>query len=183
MAIQHNWGGLATPTEYDAPKCGEGVLQYTLVDGHWVRHPTCKRAGVPAGWALPLTMFTDFVHLTVGSASPHVLCRAASARVGVVRVCVVRASRRGEPHDVELAAINVQIERLVAGAHDERYVDGGADDGRDRFQARGHPRALPRPHVPRVQPVRQHLPHANRANLRWICSVFPHKTLCAATFQ
>ena len=27
------------------------------------------------------------------------------------------------------------------------------------------------------------IPHANRANLRWICSVFPHKTLCAATFQ
>jgi len=34
--IQHNWGGLATPTEYDVPKCGEGVPQCTLIDGHWV---------------------------------------------------------------------------------------------------------------------------------------------------
>ena len=68
--IQHNWGGLATPTEYDVPKCGEGVPQCTLIDGHWVRHPTCKRAGVltgralpfTTGWALPLTVFTDCVH-------------------------------------------------------------------------------------------------------------------------
>ena len=33
---QFNWGGMASPTEYDVPKCGEGVFGCTKgADGHW----------------------------------------------------------------------------------------------------------------------------------------------------
>jgi hypothetical protein len=34
--VQHNWGGMATPTEYDVPKCGAGVEGCAFEDGHWV---------------------------------------------------------------------------------------------------------------------------------------------------
>lgn len=34
--VQHNWGGMATPTEYDVPKCSDGVEGCSFEDGHWV---------------------------------------------------------------------------------------------------------------------------------------------------
>ena len=36
--LQFNWGGMASPTEYDVPKCGEGVYgcSRTGVNGSWV---------------------------------------------------------------------------------------------------------------------------------------------------
>ena len=33
---QFNWGAMATPTEYDVPKCGDGVMDCEKgADGHW----------------------------------------------------------------------------------------------------------------------------------------------------
>ena len=34
--VQHNWGGMATPVEYDVPKCSEGVEGCAFENGHWV---------------------------------------------------------------------------------------------------------------------------------------------------
>jgi len=34
--IQHNWGGMATPTEYDVPKCSEGIEGCSREGGQWV---------------------------------------------------------------------------------------------------------------------------------------------------
>lgn len=34
--FQHNWGGMATPTEYDVPKCADGVEGCQFIDGHWI---------------------------------------------------------------------------------------------------------------------------------------------------
>ena len=36
--VQFNWGGLASPTEMDVPKCSASVKGCSLVDGHWVHH-------------------------------------------------------------------------------------------------------------------------------------------------
>lgn len=33
---QFNWGGMATPTEYDVPKCGADVPGCSYEDGRWV---------------------------------------------------------------------------------------------------------------------------------------------------
>eukprot|EP01052_Picozoa_sp_SAG31_P028154 SAG31_NODE_2693_length_5236_cov_23.769905_5_plen_212_part_00 len=56
---QFNWGGMASPTEYDVPKCGEGVFGCTKgADGHWTHmmngtwtvgemHPIKSRTGEP----------------------------------------------------------------------------------------------------------------------------------------
>lgn len=33
---QFNWGGMASPVEYDVPKCGDGVMDCEKgADGHW----------------------------------------------------------------------------------------------------------------------------------------------------
>lgn len=34
--VQYNWGGMATPTEYDVPKCEHGKFGCALEDGRWV---------------------------------------------------------------------------------------------------------------------------------------------------
>ena len=56
---QFNWGGMASPTEYDVPKCGEGVFGCTKgSDGHWTHtmngtwtvgqmRPRASRTGEP----------------------------------------------------------------------------------------------------------------------------------------
>ena len=56
---QFNWGGMASPTEYDVPKCGEGVFGCTkMTDGHWTHtmngtwtvgdmHPSPSRKNEP----------------------------------------------------------------------------------------------------------------------------------------
>lgn len=33
---QHNWGGMATPIEYDVPKCAADIEGCAYEDGHWV---------------------------------------------------------------------------------------------------------------------------------------------------